>query len=488
MFHFGHVAYGFGLGYQDHFAANISASNISEAIDLQKHDFVFLWVCGSAQNNTSNGLAAAWTQRTTLSPDGYGDPDHEDQVYIGFWGFSPQINNHTAFEEDETGPLQYWIERFYYYALTEPRSVKDALDQASDDLWGKTFDQSILRKEPYYKAWWPGIWNGTHWVNRGYWEGKMNVFGDAEMFVFQPTMTVSASAGGITTPSGTRRYTYGHSEYVIAQTVNPLYHFSHWELNGAYYSGSQSIWIDVNDNYNLQAIFTEPMYLLAIYGGAGGTTDPEPGPYSFPVGTYVNVTAIPDGVNEFDYWILQGNVYYPNPITIQMLGNYDLQPHFIQKYCLTIQGSYGGHTVPSAGKHYYTQGTNVQVTAYLDYPEYFYWSHWNLDGEYYSSNSTVTVTMNSNHTLSPIFTYSPPPVYHDLTLEYFAFYWGQWIYMAGSTSSLPEDNYILTVPSTVYGLDFVCWYYDGAYRDYGQTSITIFLGEDRYFAAIYVPS
>jgi hypothetical protein len=563
VFHFGHHSE-FNIGYQDNNGTDVWSDDIDSYIDLQKHDFVFLWVCTQAQSNASNGTAAAWTQRMDLSSDGYGDSDHEGQVYIGFWGFSPQINNHTAFKGTTTAPLQYWIERFYYYALNEPLSVKEALDQASDALWGKTFDQSILFKEPY-EAWWPGVWNGTDWVNRGYWEGKMNVFGDAEIFVFQPTMTISATTGGATFPSGTYRYTYGHSEDVIAQTMDPEhYPFSHWELNGVPYSGSESISIEVKGNYNLTAVFTyDPTYRLAIYAYPGGTTNPEPGLYNIPVGTPVYVTAIPDDGYDFDYWILEGNQYNDETISFLMLGDYTLEAHFIRKYCLTIQSWYGGHTVPSAGEYYYQSGSYAEVTAYVDDPEHFYWgywildgqdylndttitiqmysdhtlkpmfiyyeqycltiqssygghtvpsageyyypedtdvpvtayvddpenwewSHWMLDGQQSSSSFTITVQMDSDHTLKPIWIYDPQIEYHDLTLVYMAWFWGHWIYLGGGTSSLPEDYYMFTAPSTVYGLDFVCWDYEGNY--YPDQTITIFLDSDQYLAAIYVPS
>ncbi|MBN1358184.1 hypothetical protein JW988_05390 [Candidatus Bathyarchaeota archaeon] len=124
VFHFGHMAYGFGLGFQDDDADNISASEVSERISSTKHDFVMLYVCGSAQDFDS-GLSVAWTNRTDLSYNGYLYPDQDKQAYLGFYNFSPQIGNESGtFEDEETGPFSDWIEDFYDYALCDGYSEK----------------------------------------------------------------------------------------------------------------------------------------------------------------------------------------------------------------------------------------------------------------------------------------------------------------------------------------------------------------------------
>ena len=207
--------------------------------------------------------------------------------------------------------------------------------------------------------------------------------------------------------------------------------------------------------------------------------------YVWPTKFYtITVSDVPG--YEFDYFSYDGGTWGPQP-SLQLLHSGEFKAHYnpTQQYCLTIQSSYGGYTDPPAGDYYYPEGTPAEVTAHVDDPQYWEWDHWNRDGQEYSSNPTVTFPMYSDHTLKPIFNYNPPQEYHYLTLEYWGWV-GGWVYMAGGTNYLPEDTYTLTVPWTVYGLNFMCWYYDGAYRNYDQNSITIFLGEDRYFAALYI--
>jgi hypothetical protein len=500
VFHFGHMSR-FNIGYVDNDGVDIWSDNIDNAVDTTKHKFVFIFACAQAYSTDSNGTAAAWTSRTDLNADGYSDPDGDGQCYIGFDYFSPLIGDTeygTFYEEETVGPFKDWVELFYNASLYDCHSVKEALDQACLSYFEEDFGSSILNTG--YNSWWPGddthtypdpnLWEDGYYPLEFYPENPnntMRVFGDGDMGFSLPTMTISATTGGATIPSGTYRYTYGHSEDVIAQTMDPEhYHFSHWELNGATYSYSESLSIEVEGNYNLTAVFNyDPTYRLTIYSGPGGTTNPEPGLYSIPVGTYVYVTAIPDDGYDFDYWILEGNQYNDETISFLMLGHYTLEAHFIRKYCLTIQSWYGGHTVPSAGEYYYPEGEYAEVTAYVDDPENWEWSHWMRDGQDYSDDETVRFQMTSDHTLKPIWIYDPQIEYHDLTLVYMAWFWG-WIYLGGGTSSLPEDYYTFTAPSTVYGLDFVCWDYEGNYY-YDQT-ITIFLDSDQYLAAIYVPS
>lgn len=45
---------------------------------------------------------------------------------------------------------------------------------------------------------------------------------------------------------------------------------------------------------------------IVIYSSVGGTTDPETGSYSYPNGTVITLTAIPDDGYEFQYWVVQG--------------------------------------------------------------------------------------------------------------------------------------------------------------------------------------
>lgn len=71
-------------------------------------------------------------------------------------------------------------------------------------------------------------------------------------------------------------------------------------------------------------------------------------------------------------------------------------------YSLTISAGSGGTTDPSPGTHDYVEGTSVTVWAYHDSTYEF--SHWVLDGTTHNGES-ITVTMNSDHTLEAYFNY-----------------------------------------------------------------------------------
>ncbi|XRH75086.1 MAG: InlB B-repeat-containing protein [Candidatus Methanosuratincola verstraetei] len=73
---------------------------------------------------------------------------------------------------------------------------------------------------------------------------------------------------------------------------------------------------------------------------------------------------------------------------------------------LTITPSNGGSTSPTAGTYTYTSPQQVAVQASPSPGNCF--SHWLLDGQTVYSNP-VSVIMDANHTLSPIFTAAPTP-------------------------------------------------------------------------------
>jgi len=92
--------------------------------------------------------------------------------------------------------------------------------------------------------------------------------------------------------------------------------------------------------------------------------------------------------------------YYPYGITIKQITV------TVQTYTLTIATTSGGTTDPPPGNYTYDEGTVVSVTAL---PEANYqFDYWELDGVFYSNQSTVEVVMDSDHELKAFFKYLPP--------------------------------------------------------------------------------
>ena len=68
---------------------------------------------------------------------------------------------------------------------------------------------------------------------------------------------------------------------------------------------------------------TESDATVVIYSSVGGTTDPETGSYSYPNGTVITLTAIPDDGYEFQYWVVEGVIDPATPTGIenQLINN-----------------------------------------------------------------------------------------------------------------------------------------------------------------------
>ena len=143
----------------------------------------------------------------------------------------------------------------------------------------------------------------------------------------------------------------------------------------------------------------EPVCILEISSTIGGTTDPAPGTYTYPVGTEATVVATPEEDYHFDCWELDGeNVGSQNPIAITMDANHTLHAVFQEmKYTLTITTTSGGTSDPSPGEYNYSAGTQVPVSAIPDANNLF--DHWKLDGENAGTASLIEVLINSNHML-----------------------------------------------------------------------------------------
>jgi len=68
--------------------------------------------------------------------------------------------------------------------------------------------------------------------------------------------------------------------------------------------------------------------VLSISSTTGGTTSPSLGIYSYSYGSPATVTASVYSYYVFDYWNLDGETVYGNPITVTMDSDHDLRAHF----------------------------------------------------------------------------------------------------------------------------------------------------------------
>jgi len=176
------------------------------------------------------------------------------------------------------------------------------------------------------------------------------------------------------------------------------------------WQGTPSTWAGGGDDL---AMFTFPStpttknVTITISTTDGGTTDPQPGAYTFLYGSRVNVTAFPKAGYSFSYWLLDGNIRTENPISVLMDSNHTLHAVFTQiTYQLSITSTTGGTTNPAPGIYTYVNGTHVVITAVPN--NGFSFDYWLLDGVKTTQNP-ITIIMNANHTLEAHFIDNIPP-------------------------------------------------------------------------------
>jgi hypothetical protein len=147
-------------------------------------------------------------------------------------------------------------------------------------------------------------------------------------------------------------------------------------------------------------------------------------------------------------------------------------------FTLTIAASVGGTTNPAPGAHVYPQGQSVSVQAIPDSGYSF--DHWQLDGANVGSANPYAVTMNSNHTLSAVFSINN----YTLTIT---------ASTGGSTNPVPGSyNYtyntnaqVTAIPDANFILDH--WELDGA--NVGATNpYTVTMKSSHTLKAVFVSS
>ncbi len=149
-------------------------------------------------------------------------------------------------------------------------------------------------------------------------------------------LTIRTHPTGITTILGEGWY----EEYTNVSLTAPLtltigtfvqYTFSHWDIDGiSREMGANSIIVLMDDNHTATAHYTPVlMYTLTIITTSGGSTYPLPGTYTYPSGSVVNVTAIPNTKYIFSHWELNGvNVGTAKTYVITMDRNQTLKAVF----------------------------------------------------------------------------------------------------------------------------------------------------------------
>ncbi len=136
-----------------------------------------------------------------ISDDGYNDPDDGSQAYIGFTYGAASLDQNVPYQ---SGSLYfYWVNWFFYQALSNDISVNAALDSASWNFYGTNFGNSPLQD---FTSYWPGVGTGDH--------SKMVVYGNGRIHLkdYVPPSGVSTpSVSGPTSGVFGQTYEFGAS-------------------------------------------------------------------------------------------------------------------------------------------------------------------------------------------------------------------------------------------------------------------------------------
>jgi hypothetical protein len=205
-------------------------------------------------------------------------------------------------------------------------------------------------------------------------------------------VVVVASVGGTTNPqAGTYTYNYGDT-ITLTATPSTGFQFAYWAISGLYLPGhnvppintpeqaaADPNWVPTFPNpsqveqdslttstnpltiicgygytYQYQPVFTSTAApvpgndsIVIVLSGAGGTTDPLPGKYSYDPNVPVTLAATPNSGFEFQYWIATGSVAGHDAILTDQSLSITCQQGYTYTYQPVFKPS--AATLPSTG-------------------------------------------------------------------------------------------------------------------------------------------
>jgi hypothetical protein len=225
-----------------------------------------------------------------------------------------------------------------------------------------------------------------------------NVFHNFTVYITKPDGTVVLLGPFTSDSSG-----YASTQYIPDTVGN---YSARLTFPGEFFNNTGDSYSDSGSTMSTFMVQEEPVYLQLVIGvqGSGTTTGLDPGTYSFNPGDTVSVIAVPAPRWFFAYWLLDeveasGSIAF----NMTMFSSYYLDAVFVPTiYSLNISVTGLGNVVPSLGTHQYAADTVVNVTATPNSGWEFY--SWSLNGVNAGSSNPYNVLMDSNITLTAVFT------------------------------------------------------------------------------------
>jgi len=178
--------------------------NISESPqNWRGRGMPFAWTHRYVKNTSELGFDTFWA----ISNDGYHQSDGGKFCYMGFYMGSAALEQHivdwNVYQQNPGrtyGPFYHlWLEDFFNYALSRDETIHQALNDASQDYFGMSFDLAPLYGG--FASIWPMYcYNST---SHNYeWQtsigvevaaGQLKVYGNADLMLYQPLVKFASS-------------------------------------------------------------------------------------------------------------------------------------------------------------------------------------------------------------------------------------------------------------------------------------------------------
>ncbi len=220
------------------------------------------------------------------------------------------------------------------------------------------------------------------------------------------TTSITPNGSGTVSPNG-GSFKNGKEVTIVATPANNTYEFIGWA--GDVSGNSNPLTIKMNSNKNVVASFKKKLVSLQLSVSPTGGGNLAPNSGSYEAGSQITIIATPATGYRFADWggSAPGST---NKITVLMDTNKTITANFVRQYTLKVSANpvEGGSITSAAGV--YDAGTLVNLTATQVFPYAFTnWTGTDNDNVY-----KTTVTMNSNKTVTCIFTQITPGAWVEL--------------------------------------------------------------------------
>lgn len=268
---------------------------------------------------------------------------------------------------------------------------------------------------------------------------------------------------------------------------------SNWHSYLRYFTGPYGVWSDWRSTpiftakVNPQLIPSIATFQIELVTAEGGWTEYAYGSSQLTVGVWNNVTVdlrnsltgIPNlaMVRAVSFhWVLNGYVGSDFVTNVDLLEVFPSGPIAT----LTVESTTNGYLSLSSGVYTYSQGASIEVTAIPD--SGYELDYFVLDGANAgkSSDNSITVVMDVDHTLGAVFKALPtPPTTATITITN----------TTGGTTDPVEGTYDYDVGTTIVltatpssGYRFVHW---SSVQDYTDNPLTFTVDSDATFNAVF---